>query len=111
MQPPAAAQPAPKPDPLKAEDVSEITGNSVYGSDDNKLGSVSTVLMNPETKAVDRLVVSTGGVLGVGSHRVAVPISNVNWDADKGGFKISQTAEQLKAAPEWVQDSHTTAGH
>ncbi len=108
--PPTAAQPAPKPNPLKAEDVSEITGNSVYGSDDVKLGSVSTVLMNPETKAVDRLVVSSGGMLGVGSHRVAVPISNVSWDAEKGGFKISQTAEQLKTAPEWVEGNHATAG-
>jgi sporulation protein YlmC with PRC-barrel domain len=105
------AQPAPKPNPLKSEDVSEITGNAVYGSDDSKLGSVSTVLMNPETKSVDRLVVAAGGVLGVGSHRVAVPISNVSWDADKGGFKISQTAEQLKAAPEWVEGHRTTSEH
>jgi sporulation protein YlmC with PRC-barrel domain len=108
---PGAAQATPKPNPLKAEDVSEITGNAVYGSDNTKLGSVSTVLMNPQTKAVDRLVVSTGGVLGVGSHRVAVPINNVSWDADKGGFKITQTAEQLKAAPEWVEGDHATTEH
>jgi sporulation protein YlmC with PRC-barrel domain len=108
---PAVAQPAPKPNPLKSEDVSGITGNAVYGPDNTNLGSVSAVLMNPETKAVDRLVVSSGGVLGVGSHRVAVPISNVSWDADKGGFKISQTAEQLKAAPEWVEGSHAATEH
>jgi sporulation protein YlmC with PRC-barrel domain len=96
---------------LKSEDVSEITGNAVYGSDDAKLGSVSTVLMNPDTKTVDRLVVASGGLIGIGSHRVAVPISNVSWDAGKGGFKISQTADQLKAAPEWVEGNRTATGH
>src|SRR4051794_10988757 len=63
---PAARTPA--PDPLKMEDVSKISGSTVYGNDDSKIGSVSTVLMNPESKTVDRFVVNEGGVLGVGGH-------------------------------------------
>ena len=105
---PAAARPAPAPNPLKSEDVSYLTGNSVYGSDDNKLGHVSNVLMNPDSKAIDRLVVTSGGVLGVGSHRVALPVNDFSWDADKGAFKLSRTAEQIKAAPEWVEGEHST---
>src|SRR5437879_4569354 len=63
--PPAAAVRTPTPDPLKMEDVSKISGTTVYGSDDSKIGSVSTVLMKPDTKTIDRLVVNAGGVLGV----------------------------------------------
>jgi len=99
--PPAAAIRTPVPDPLKMEDVSKITGSTVYGSDDSKIGSVSTVLMKPESKTIDRVVVNAGGVLGVGGHKVAVPINQLTWDSDKAGFKIAKTTDDLKAMPEW----------
>jgi sporulation protein YlmC with PRC-barrel domain len=99
--PPAAAVRTPAPDPLKMEDVSKISGSAVYGTDDSKIGSVSTVLMKPESKTIDRLVVTAGGVLGVGGHKVAVPISQFTWDSDKGGFMIAKTTDDLKSMPEW----------
>ncbi len=99
--PPAAAIRTPVPDPLKMEDVSKITGTAVYGSDDSKIGSVSTVLMKPESKTIDRVVVNAGGVLGVGGHKVAVPLNQLTWDSDKAGFKIAKTTDDLKAMPEW----------
>src|SRR6266851_7646251 len=46
----AQAVRTPVPDPLKMEDVSKITGSAVYGSDDSKIGSISTILMKPEDK-------------------------------------------------------------
>lgn len=70
MSAPPAAVKTPAPDPLKMEDVSKITGSAVYGTDDSKIGSVSTLLMKPEDKTIDRLVVSEGGVLGVGAHKI-----------------------------------------
>src|SRR5258708_39098106 len=60
--------------PLSQEDVSKIEGTTVYGSDDGKIGHVSTALMDPSSKKTDRLVVTAGGVLGVGGHRVAIPV-------------------------------------
>jgi sporulation protein YlmC with PRC-barrel domain len=52
------------PDPVAQKDVSEVKGSAAYSSDYKKIGSVSTVLMDPKSKKVDRLVVSEGGVLG-----------------------------------------------
>jgi hypothetical protein len=97
-----AAQSQPKPDPMKQEDVSQIKGAAVYGSDDKKIGSVDTVLMKPENKEIDRFVVGAGGVLGVGAHDVALPIDQFQWDAQKGGFKIAKTEADLKAMPAWT---------
>src|SRR5229473_1996137 len=97
---PAAAQ-TQKADPLKQEDVSQIKGATVYGSDDKKIGRVSTVLMKPDSKTIDRLVVGAGGVLGVGAHDVALPIDQFRGDAGKGGFKIAKTEDELKKMPEW----------
>jgi sporulation protein YlmC with PRC-barrel domain len=101
MSAPPAAVKTPAPDPLKMEDVSKITGSAVYGTDDSKIGSVSTLLMKPEDKTIDRFVVSEGGVLGVGAHKVALPIDQFTWDSDKGAFKIAKTADDLKSMPEW----------
>ncbi len=99
--PRAAPQAAPKPDPLKQEDVSQIKGTAVYGSDGKKTGSISTVLMKPDSKTIDRLVVGAGGVLGVGARDVALPVDQFRWDASKGGFKVAKTEDELKKMPEW----------
>ena len=113
---PSAARPATQPqappavNPLTKEDVSDIEGTTVYGSDDAKVGHISTVLMNPDSKKIDRLVVTTGGVLGVGGHRVAMPIEQFSWDSQKGGFKLSQTMANLKSMPEWVEGETTATG-
>ena len=96
--------------PLSQEDVSKIEGTSVYGSDDGKIGHVSTALMDPSSKKIDRLVVTAGGVLGVGGHRVAIPVEQFNWDADKGAFKLGTTVAELKQMPEWVEGQQTATG-
>ena len=99
--PSTSAQATPKADPLKQDDVSEIKGAAVYGSDDKKIGSIATVLMKPDSKTIDRLVVGAGGLLGVGARDVAMPIDQFHWDAAKGGFKIAKTEDDLKKMPEW----------
>ena len=96
--------------PLNQEDVSKIEGTSVYGSDDGKIGHISTSLMDPNSKKIDRLVVTAGGVLGVGGHRVAVPVDQFSWDADKGAFKLGTTVAQLKQQPEWIDSAQTATG-
>ncbi len=99
--PPAAALRTPAPDPLTLEDTAEIKGSTVYGSDNKKIGSVSAVLMQPQSKTIDRLVVNEGGLLGVGGHRVVLPLSDFKWSSDKDAFTIGKTADELKSMPEW----------
>jgi sporulation protein YlmC with PRC-barrel domain len=99
--PVTAAPRAPMPNPLTQEDVSRVKGSDVYGTDDKRLGSVGAVLMNPQSKAIDRLVVKSGGVLGVGGHDVAIPVDQFTWDTGREGFKLAKTADELKSMPEW----------
>lgn len=107
--PPATTQQAPKPNPLKQEDVSQITGSAVYGSDNKKIGTVNAVLMNPESKAIDRLVVGAGGVLGIGAHDVALPLDQFHWDAQQGGFTLAKTEAELKGMPAWTASDSANA--
>lgn len=104
---PAAPRPVAQ-NPLTQEDVANIDGTSVHGSDDKKIGSVSTVLMDPRSKKIDRLVVNSGGVLGVGGHRVAIPVDQFSWDAEKGAFKLQTTVADIKNMPEWVEGAQNT---
>jgi sporulation protein YlmC with PRC-barrel domain len=100
---PSTASSTPMKDPLSSEDISQIEGSSVVASDGSSIGKVSTVLMDPASKKVDRLVIAEGGVLGVGAHKVALPVDSFHWDAQKHEFKIQKTADDLKAMPEWQQ--------
>jgi sporulation protein YlmC with PRC-barrel domain len=107
---PATAAPRPAPDPLKQEMVSNLEGATVNGKNDAKLGTVSQVLMDPNSKKIDRLVVKTGAVLGLGGHQVALPVDQFSWEADKGVLKLSMDEAALKSQPEWVEGAHTGSG-
>jgi sporulation protein YlmC with PRC-barrel domain len=89
--------------PLSSEDISQINGSAVMASDGTSIGKVSTVLMDPSSKKIDRLVVAEGGVLGVGTHKVALPVDSFHWDSDKRSFTVQKTADDLRAMPEWQQ--------
>ena len=104
------AKPAPAINPLTQEDISLIEGTTVHGGDDAKLGHISTVLMDPKSKQIDRLVVAAGGVLGIGSHRVAIPVDQFSWDGDKAVFKLTKDMASLKAMPEWVEGATNATG-
>lgn len=106
---PAAPAAKPAPNPLAMEDVSKISGAVVYGNDDKRIGSVSTALMKPEEKKIDRLVVSDGGILGIGKHQVALPLENFTWDATKAVFRVSMTSEDLKNMPAWKEPGSEAA--
>lgn len=105
-----SAPKAPAVNPFTDEDVSQISGTDVYGSDGKKIGTISTALMKPESKTIDRLVVSSGGVLGVGAHHVAMPIDQFKWDSSKDGFVIAKSADDLKSMAEWQDPAHATSG-
>ena len=107
---PAPVHREPAINPLTKEDVSNIEGTTVYGGDDAKIGYVSTVLMDPQTKKIDRLVVTAGGMLGMGGHRVATPIDQFRWDSEKGVFNLYTTLASVKSMPEWVEGAETATG-
>src|SRR5665213_175034 len=54
----AVAPRQPVRNPLTEQDVSQLKGTNVYGSDDKKIGDISTALMDPGSKRIDRLVVA-----------------------------------------------------
>ncbi len=107
--PQASVAREPAVNPLTKGDVSGVEGTSVDG-DDGKLGYVSTALIDPQTKKIDRLVITAGGVLGIGGHRVAIPVDQFKWEADKGAFRLMTTMAGIRAMPQWVEGADPAIG-
>lgn len=80
----------------------ELIGTTVYGADDENVGSISDVILDGE--AVDAVTIDVGGFLGMGAKEVAVDMDNLEFMTDEDGdhyLYTSFTQEQLEAQPEY----------
>jgi hypothetical protein len=112
--PPTAATAAPKPAPQAApppahtEQVAPdraqgILGAVVGGPDGKDIGRIIDVLVDGQGKP-RAAVIDFGGFFGVGSRKVAVSWTNLNFApaAKQGGvISLDLSADQIKAAPEY----------
>ncbi|MFN3613066.1 MAG: PRC-barrel domain-containing protein [Rubrimonas sp.] len=97
----ASEQPAMRPampsaDELRGAQVDDATGETV--------GSIADLLLR-EDGAIDAALIDVGGVMGVGSHRVALPFErlSVMEEVDGGAIRVlvDATEEQLLEMPEY----------
>lgn len=91
--PPAAAT---KPEPMK---VNALVGRDVRNVTNETIGEVNNVVVDPDGK-IQQVIVSVGGVLGVGAKQVALAWNQVRVDSAGGALMVDMTKEQLKSAPE-----------
>ena len=88
--------------PLSAAEMTEsnLVGAPIYGSGDEKLGSISHLHGAGSTM---QAVIDVGGFLGIGSKPVLVGLADLNMMRDEDGEvhgMTSWTKDQLKAFPE-----------
>ncbi len=77
-------------------EASELQGKDVYDSAGKKVGSIDAVV--PSTGPTRDVVLSVGGILGIGSKKVLVPAT----DIDRGNsdrLVVSMTQDQLDKLP------------
>lgn len=60
---------------------SKFVGLDVYGSEGSKVGDIAEILLDSQGQA-KAVVVMTGGFLGMGAKKVAVPWTSVTWSND-----------------------------
>ncbi|PPJ47612.1 photosystem reaction center subunit H [Rhizobium sp. KAs_5_22] len=80
-------------------------GQSVYTSGDDSIGEINDLIIE-EKGGIVAAVIGVGGFLGIGEKDVAVPMSKITVtrdadDADELRLTTMETAETLKAAPEF----------
>jgi sporulation protein YlmC with PRC-barrel domain len=99
-----AAPTAPRPVAATADALSAnaVIGASVRNGRNETIGRVYDVIMDASGTA-RTLVISSGGVLGIGERRSAVPMSavRVGRDGETVVVTTTMTAEQLQGMPEY----------
>ena len=83
---------------------STYIGQSVYNAGDESIGEINDLIMKKDGGLV-AAVIGVGGFLGIGEKNVAVPMDKITvaQNTQDGSVKLttSETAETLKAAPEF----------
>ena len=75
-----------------------MTGSAVYDSSGQQVGSVDEIITGADGS--EQAVISVGGFLGLGSKKIAVPVSQLTPKDDGSGYTTTMTAEDIEAAPE-----------
>lgn len=102
-EPPATPPPAEAVIPAQAAgDVraEKLIGMTVYDTNGEKVGQVKDILFNEQGQATG-VVLSVGGVLGLGAKSVGLQWSEVDIQPDAEVAKIQYNKDQLEAAPDF----------
>ena len=102
---PPPANPPPSDAVISAQSDGEVRadqliGMTVYNAEGEKVGSVHDILLDKEGKATG-VVLSVGGVLGVGAKSVGLTWKEIDVKPDQQQVQISYTKDQLEAAPDF----------
>ena len=81
--------------------ISEIKGARVINFQNQDVGEIDDLLIEPDTGQIRFAVVSVGGFLGIGSTRVAVPWQALQITRENGRvrYMLDATKERLEKAP------------
>jgi hypothetical protein len=91
---------------------STYIGQSVYNAADESIGEINDVIFTKDG-SVEAAVIGVGGFLGIGEKNVAVPLDTITVaevpDSDDLKLTTAETADTLKAAPEFKTKSQQVA--
>jgi sporulation protein YlmC with PRC-barrel domain len=83
---------------------SKIIGTDVKNTKNEDLGDIKDIVLDPMSGRIAYVVVSYGGILGMGDKLFAIPWSAVRWSSDKDYFVLNMDKEALKNAPGFDED-------
>lgn len=79
--------------------VDELTGTDVRNTNDQNLGTVSDIVIDPQSGQIAYAIVARGGFLGIGEDHVAVPWERFRATPGLNTLVLDVTEEQLAQAP------------
>ena len=74
-------------------------GTDVYDLGGKKIGEVKDIVLEKTSNNILFVVVSFGGVLGMGEKYHPIPWSELDYDPARGGFVVSFSALGKRAVP------------
>ncbi|MES2712938.1 MAG: PRC-barrel domain-containing protein [Pseudomonadota bacterium] len=78
-----------------------VEGTSVYNPSGEKLGSISSLMIEKVSGQVAYAVLSFGGFLGIGESYHPLPWNQLKYSTQQDGYVVSLNEEQLRGAPRY----------
>jgi sporulation protein YlmC with PRC-barrel domain len=79
--------------------VSALTGDPVYNTAGEKLGSLEDIVIDASSGRIAYAVLSFGGILGIGDKLFAIPWGAMQLDVDNKRILFDVPKERLELAP------------
>lgn len=76
-----------------------ILGKAVYNDQNQRIGRAEDIIITPD-KSVSYIILEVGGFLGMGAHRVAIPVDQFSW-SQKRLVLPGASKDTLKKMPEF----------
>jgi sporulation protein YlmC with PRC-barrel domain len=76
-----------------------VEGTPVYNRDDEKLGTVHSVMIEKRSGKVAYAVMSFGGLLGFAERVHPIPWEMLTYDVDRDGYVVDLDRDTLRHAP------------
>ena len=89
----------------------QLLDTDVRNPQDQGLGSVHDLVMDPKTGKIAYLVVARGGVFGFDQKYVPIPWDNFKMTKNADLLVLDATKAAMEGAPEVTEDQFTAAGH
>jgi hypothetical protein len=83
----------------------KVEGTAVYGSDNNKIGTIERVMIDKISGKVSYAVLGFGGFLGIGDDHYPLPWQSLKYDTGLGGYRTNVTEQQLRGAPKYGNEN------
>jgi PRC-barrel domain len=109
VPPPAAKSGPPEPsylEPLYATETTSVLGKNVVGSNGEKLGLITDVVVDRDGRP-RAAIIDFGGFLGVGSRKVAINWNLLTFATEKRNHAavLALDRREIQAAPEYKADA------
>ena len=83
----------------------KVEGTAVYGSDNNKIGTIERVMIDKISGKVSYAVLGFGCFLRIGDDHYPLPWQSLEYDTSLGGYLTNVTEQQLRGAPKYGNDN------
>lgn len=85
-----------------------VQGTSVYDPNGKHLGTVDRLMIKKRSGRVAYVVMSYGGIHGMGGQVHFIPWSALTYDTHLQGYRTTITEDQVRSAPDFYRDPNWT---